>query len=113
MNTSLLWICPLFRPIRELPTGSTVDAVDNSGVYTVNTCFCHARHPRAAAFWRRSGGSRSALSDVDLFGHFQRIVDLDAQVADRAVEIRVTEQQLNRPQVLRATVDQRRFGAAQ
>jgi hypothetical protein len=34
-----------------------------------------------------------------LFCHFQRIVDLDAQVPHSALQLRVTEQQLHDPQI--------------
>jgi hypothetical protein len=47
-----------------------------------------------------------------LFRHFKCVIYLDAEVADRTFKFRVTEQQLNSPEVLRATVDQRRLGPA-
>ena len=44
-------------------------------------------------------------SDLGLFRDLQRIVDLDAEVSNRAFELRVAKKQLNSPEVLRATVD--------
>ena len=48
-------------------------------------------------------------SDVDLLGNLQRIIDLDSEVPDRALQLAVTQQPLDGSQVLRVTVDQRRF----
>jgi hypothetical protein len=39
-----------------------------------------------------------------------RFIHLDAEISDRALDLRVTEQELNGPQVAGASVDQRRFG---
>lgn len=52
-------------------------------------------------------------SNIDLLRHFQRIIDFYTQVANSAVKICVAEQQLNRPQVLGAPIDQGRFCAPQ
>ena len=38
-----------------------------------------------------------SLSDFRLLGHFQRVIDLNTQVAHRALELPVAEQQLHRP----------------
>ena len=46
-------------------------------------------------------------------GDLQRIVYLDAEVAYRAFQLRVSEEKLNRPQVLGAAVDQRGLRAPQ
>ena len=48
-----------------------------------------------------------------LFRHFESVVDLDPEVANRAFQLGVPEQQLNGPKVFSATVDQRRLGAPQ
>lgn len=47
--------------------------------------------------------------DVGLLGHLERVVDLDAKVADGALEFGVPEEQLYRPQVPGTPVDQRRL----
>jgi hypothetical protein len=40
-----------------------------------------------------------------LLRHFQRIVDFDAKIPNRAFEFCVTQKQLNGPEVLRAPID--------
>ena len=52
-------------------------------------------------------------SDVDLFSYGQSIVDFDAQVSDRALNLRMTEEQLHGAQIARSFVDQRGLGPAQ
>src|SRR5260370_24029962 len=44
-------------------------------------------------------------SQLDLLGDAERVIDLDAEIADRAFELRVPEEKLNRPQVARLLVD--------
>jgi hypothetical protein len=44
-----------------------------------------------------------------LLGHFQGIIDLDAEVADRTLQLGVPEQQLNGPKILGPVVDQGRL----
>ena len=58
------------------------------------------------------GQSMSALpgnSDIDLFRYGQGVINLDAEVSDGA-DLGVAEQELHRPQVTSAPVDQGRFG---
>jgi hypothetical protein len=43
---------------------------------------------------------------VGLLSHFQGVVHLNAEVTDRALQLRVPEEDLNGPQVLRPAVDQ-------
>jgi len=65
-------------------------------------------------------GWRSHSTDADrplnlylrLLCHFQRVVDLDAQVPHSALQFRVTEQQLHDPQILGLSVDQRCLSTA-
>jgi crotonobetainyl-CoA:carnitine CoA-transferase CaiB-like acyl-CoA transferase len=38
-----------------------------------------------------------------LFRHFQGIIDLNPQISNGALQLRMAEQQLNRPEVLRPT----------
>lgn len=51
---------------------------------------------------------RSGLpqSDLGLLSHFQRVVNLDAEIANGAFELGVPEQQLDCAQILGAPVDQ-------
>ena len=59
------------------------------------------------------GARRAAApgSDLDLLRNLQSVIDLDAQVPHRRLKFGVAQQQLNRPQVLRALVDQCRLRA--
>ena len=50
------------------------------------------------------------ISDVDLFGYSEGVVDLDAEIAYRALDFLVPQQQLYCPQIASTTVDQGRFG---
>jgi hypothetical protein len=51
-------------------------------------------------------------SDINLFGNRERVIDLDAEIADRAFDLGVTKQELYSPKVASAPVDQRGFGPA-
>ena len=53
-----------------------------------------------------SQGYRVKGSDVDLLGDLDRIVDLDAEVAHRALDLRMSEQKLDRTEIARSSVDQ-------
>ena len=46
------------------------------------------------------------ISDINLFRYRKSVVDLDAKVPDGALDFGVTEQELNRPQVARAPINQ-------
>jgi hypothetical protein len=58
---------------------------------------------------RKALEAEAQCSDLGLFRDFQRVVDLYAEVSYRAFELSVPEKQLNRPDILCASVDQRRF----
>jgi hypothetical protein len=73
--------------------------------------FAEVSAPRQSWLWGLSLYP-SPESDFRLLCHLQRIVHLNAQVPDRALDLAVSEQQLNGPQVLGALVDQRRLGPA-
>jgi hypothetical protein len=49
-------------------------------------------------------------SHVNLFGHLECIIDLDAEVSRGALDLGMAEQQLNRPQVAGSAIDQRGLG---
>lgn len=55
---------------------------------------------------------RPSLLSVGLLGHFKSVVHLDTQVAYGAFKLSMSEQELDGPQVLRASVDQRRLSSA-
>ena len=52
-------------------------------------------------------------SDVDLLGYGESVVDLDAEITHRALNLLVPQQKLHCPQVARAAVDECRLGSAQ
>ena len=56
---------------------------------------------------------RKVVSDLDLFGDGKRVIDLDTEIANRALDLGVTEQQLDGPQIAGAAIDQRGFGPSQ
>ena len=45
-------------------------------------------------------------SDFGLFGHLERVVDLDAEISDGTLQFCMTEQQLHGPEVFSTAVDQ-------
>lgn len=51
-------------------------------------------------------------SGFRLLGHFQCVVDLDAEVTHSALELGVAEQELHRAEILRSALDQGRLGPA-
>jgi hypothetical protein len=62
------------------------------------------------------GQSMSALpgiSDIDLFGYREGIIDFDPEVSDGAFDFGVAKQELHGPQVASSAVDQRRLGSSQ
>src|SRR3546814_7087 len=74
------------------------------------------RAARGTTLTLRRGQSVSALpqsSDVDLFGYGESVIDLDAQIADSALDLAVTEQELNVSQIACSPVDQGRFGPSE
>src|SRR5437764_239759 len=68
-------------------------------------------HPASAAGCRgptaRQG--RDLSSEFDLFRDAERVLDLDPEIADRAFQLRVAEQKLNRSQVPSLLIDLRRL----
>ena len=53
------------------------------------------------------------ISDINLFRYYQGVIDLNAQIPDRAFDLGVPEQKLDGPQISRPTIDQGSFCAAQ
>jgi hypothetical protein len=76
-------------------------------------CVCYS--PKADLNTVGSGRAVIALpeygSDFDLFGNCKRGIDLDAEISHCALDFGVAEQELHRPQVSGAAVNQSRFGA--
>ena len=65
------------------------------------------RRPTAGRPSSRRSGGWCLRSDLRLFGYFEGVVDLDAEIADGRLQLRVAEQQLHGAQILRSLVDQR------
>jgi hypothetical protein len=64
----------------------------------------------------RVGQSLSALpgiSDVNLFRNCQGVIDLNAEIPDRAFDLGMPEQELDSPQVACPPIDQGSFCTAQ
>ena len=58
---------------------------------------------------RRIHSARLA-SNIGLLGDGQSVIDLDTEIANRALDLGVTEQQLDGPQIAGAAIDQRSLG---
>jgi hypothetical protein len=52
-------------------------------------------------------------SDVDFFSNLNGIVNLDAKIANSALDLGMAQQELDRAQVAGSSIDQRGFGPAQ
>ena len=50
-------------------------------------------------------------SDLDLFSNGQRVINLKAKIANCAFDLRMTQQQLDSPQIARFAIDQSWLGA--
>ena len=50
-------------------------------------------------------------ADVNFLSDLKSVINLNAKVPHSALDLRVTEEQLNGPQVSRSPIDQRCFGA--
>jgi hypothetical protein len=46
------------------------------------------------------------ISDINLFRYCQGIIDLDAEIPDRAFDLRMSEQKLDGPEIASPPVDQ-------
>ena len=63
--------------------------------------------------WRESATSVDAggrLLELDLFSHIQRVIDLDSEISNCALQLRVTEENLHGAKVASLAVDQGRLG---
>ena len=52
------------------------------------------------------------ISDVNLFRYCQGVIDLDAEIPDRAFDLGMPEQELDGPEIARAPVNQGSFRAS-
>jgi len=57
--------------------------------------------------WRGRAGLCPVASHVNLLGYRQSIIDLDAEVANRALDFVVAQQKLDRAQITGTVIDQR------
>ena len=49
------------------------------------------------------------ISDINLFRYCEGVIDLDAEITDRALDLGMPEQKLDGPEIARPSIDQRRF----
>src|SRR6266851_4578562 len=56
---------------------------------------------------------RPGASDVDLFRYCQGVIDLNAEISDRAFDLGMPEQELDGPEIACAPIDQGGFCASQ
>jgi len=54
-----------------------------------------------------------SISDVNLFRYCQGVIDLDAEIPDRAFDLGMPKQELDGPEISCPPIDQGSFGAAQ
>jgi hypothetical protein len=69
----------------------------------------HFDRPQAPS--QQSRRTLPFASNVDLLGDFDGVIDLDAEIADGALDLGVSEQELHRSQISRPPVDQHRLRA--
>ena len=89
----------------------------NSLIHASSTDSDHGKRFTRAESCRSGLGSGRAqlcphISDVNLFSYCQGIVDLDAEIPDRALDLGMPEQELDGPQVAGAPIDQGSFCAS-
>ena len=53
------------------------------------------------------------FSDVDLLRYGERIIDLDSEIADRTLDLRVAKQELNCSKISRFLIDQSCVGPSE
>jgi hypothetical protein len=65
--------------------------------------------------WRagRAGPLCPGISDINLFRYCQSVIDFDAEIADRAFDFGMSEQELDSPEIAGPSIDQGRFRAPQ
>jgi hypothetical protein len=69
----------------------------------------------------QTGGQRAGrasplcpgISDINLFRYCQGVIDLDAEIPDRAFDLGMPEQKLDSPEISRPPIDQGSFCAPQ
>ena len=61
---------------------------------------------------RLEDGQSMVSSDINLFHYSQGVIDLDAEISDRAFDLGVAEQKLDSPKVACAPVNQGSFRAS-
>lgn len=61
----------------------------------------------------KAAGRTGRRSNLRLLGDLQGVIHLNAEVSHGRLQLGVSEQQLHRPKVLGAPIDQRRLGAPQ
>jgi hypothetical protein len=72
----------------------------------------HVAHGRHRINLNGKRRCRPVRSNLGLLRHPEDIVDLNAEIANCAFQLRMSEQRLHRPKLFRPPVDQRSFCAA-
>jgi hypothetical protein len=105
----LCQICPQLKAVQEAAVlRALADRCERAGHLT--SAFGHESNAQ------KRGGAiplRPDSSDINLFCYGQSVVDLNPQVAHRALNFLVFQQKLNCPQVASPAVNEGRFGSAQ
>jgi hypothetical protein len=80
---------------------------------TMNAAFRHC--VARSGCWRlgRACPLCPGISDIDLFRYRQGLIDLDAEITDSALDLCMSEQKLDSPEIAGAPVDQRSLRASQ
>ncbi len=85
---------------RPAPPPSMSESLDAPMIMSLNvqkTSACHPSRPSVMTAWRTEAAIRQAiaatLSDFNLLRQFQGVVHLDAEIADRALQLAMAEQQ--------------------
>jgi hypothetical protein len=53
------------------------------------------------------------ISDINLFGYCEGVIDLDAEISDGAFDLGMPEQELDSPEIARPSIDQGGLGATE
>jgi hypothetical protein len=116
-RSTTAWATKLVSSLDCSPLGRTSTPRNNGLAFCLNGFYDSVDDVRN---WLRapiSGGqSATALprySDVNLLGDREGVIDLDAEVSDRALHLGVPEEQLNRAEVPGSPIDQGRLGSPQ
>lgn len=101
-------LIPDISPTSALAEKPTVDTVGMKVVSWPTALLRHGATKRPHVLNCAAAGCRL---DLGLLGDLQRIVHINAEVANRTFQLGMAKEQLNGPQVLRAAIDQGCLGS--